>query len=141
VAELLVKAVNATHSDPTKDAVGCYKRGDVVGVAPNGWTWGALELNPPANGGKFVVLKITDVTRQQVINWVRNNWGTEIDGIDFVNGSAVRRRRVRIDVDSVPNNVRNTMNNTGQYSTTWAAIRQYLRNKQTNATATNSPIE
>ena len=137
MAELLVKAVSATHPDQTKDAQGCYKLGDVVGVAPNGWAWGALELKAPATGGKFVVIKITDVTRQQVINWVRNNWGTEIDGVDFVNG---RRRRVRIDIDLVPNNVRNTLNNTGQYTTTWTAIRQYVRNKITNGTATGSPI-
>lgn len=142
MAELLIKAVNATHSDPLKDARGCYKRGDVVGVAPNGWNWGAKELHPPADGGKFVVLKITDVTRQQVINWVRNNWGTEIDGIDFdADGETpLRRRRVRIDVDLVPNNVRNAMNNTGQYTTTWAAIRQYFRNKQTDQTATGAAI-
>lgn len=138
MAELLIKATNATHTDPVKDARGCYKRGDVVGVAPDGWAWGALELKAPATGGQFVVLKITDVTRQQVINWVRNNWGTQIDGIDFdVDGETpLRRRRVRIDVDLVPNNVRNAMNNTGQYSTTWTAIRQYIRNKETNATAT-----
>jgi hypothetical protein len=137
MAELLVKAVSATHPNPEKDLRGCYKLGDVVGVAPNGWEWGALEFKAPADGGKFVIIKITDVTRQQVINWVRNNWTCEIDGVDVING---RRRRVRIDIDLVPNNVRNTLNNTGQYTTTWAAIRQYVRNKITNQTAQGSPI-
>lgn len=137
MAELLIKAVDATHTDPTKDARGCYKRGDIVGVAPDGWQWGALELKAPASGGKFVVLKITDVTRAQVANWVRNHWACEIDGIDF----NVRRRRVQIDWNALPNNVRNTLNNTGQFTTTWAAIRQYVRNKQTAQTATGSPIQ
>ncbi len=140
MAELLVKAVSATHPDATKDARGCYKAGDVVGVAPNGWAWGAKELLPPAQGGKFVIIKITDVTRQQVINWVRNHWDCEIDGLDFVAGTAVRRRRVRIDIDLVPNNVKNTLNNNGFFTTTWAAIRQYVRNKTNSETASGSPI-
>jgi hypothetical protein len=142
VAELLVKAVSATHSDPTKDARGCYKQGDVVGVAPNGWPWGALELKPPAQGGRFVVIKITDVTRAQVVNWVRNHWGCEIDGVDWVNDpSDVRaRRRVRIDIDLVPTNVRNQLNNNGVYTTTWTAIRQYVRNKRTSQTGAGVPI-
>lgn len=135
MAELLIKAVNATHSDPNKDARGCYKRGDIVGVAPNDWPWGALELKPPADGGKFVVVKITDVTRQQVIDWVRDNWQCAVD-----DGDGERRRRVRIDVDDLPNNVKNQLNNNGQFTTTWAAIRQYLRNKATNATATGAAI-
>lgn len=140
MAELLVKAVDAVHSNPTKDARGCYKRGDIVGVAPNGWQWGAKELKPPADGGKFVVIKITDVSRAQIINWVRNHWDCEIDGLDFVDGNAVRRRRVRIDVDLVPVSVRQTLNQTGQFTTTWAAIRQYVRNKRTNQTGTGEPI-
>jgi hypothetical protein len=146
VAELLVKAVSATHTDPTKDARGCYKQGDVVRVVENGHEWGALELRPPAAGGKFVVIKITDVTRQQVINWVRNHWGCEVEGVDWVteptpDPSGINaRRRVRIDVDLVPNNVRNQLNQNGVYTTTWTAIRQYVRNKRTSQTGAGVPI-
>lgn len=136
MAELLVKAVDATHPDPTTDARYCYKQGDVVGVAPDGWHWGALELLPPAQGGRFVIIKITDVTRQQVINWVSNHWQCDIQGLDI----NARRRRVRIDIDLIPASVKQTLNQTGQYSTTWAAIRAYVRNKQTQATAANQPI-
>jgi hypothetical protein len=145
VAEILVKAVDATHSNPTKDTRGCYKRGDVIGVAPDGWAWGALETLPPAQGGKFVVIKITDVTRAQVVNWIKTNWATWADGPDLSSGELlgaaqagliVRRRRVKIDVDLLPAGVLSTLNTTGTYSTTWAAIRQYVRNKLTNATCT-----
>jgi hypothetical protein len=144
MAELLVKAVSATHTDPDKDTRGCYKQGDVIGVAPNGWEWGALELLPPADGGKFVIIKITDVTRAQVINWVRNHWATWIDRTDRADDPdavAVRRRRVRIDIDLVPLAVRQQLNTTGQYTTTWTAIRKYVRNKLNNQTADGSPIE
>lgn len=135
MAELLVKAVNATHSDPNKDLRGCYKRGDIVLVRENGHVWGSLELKPPADGGKFVVIKITDVTRAQVINWVLNHWATDLEGSD-----GIRRRRVKIDVDLVPPAVLQELNQTGQYTTTWVAIRQYVRNKETNATADGEPI-
>jgi hypothetical protein len=134
MAILLIKAVNATHADPTKDLRGCYKRGDIVGVAPDDWTFGALEVLPPAQGGKFVRVQISDVTRQQVINWIRNNWQVEADG-----GDGTRRRVVRITVDSMPNNVRNQLNTTGFYSNTWANVRSFVQNKVTLAVA-SGPI-
>lgn len=136
MAELLIKAIDATHSDPTKDAA-CYKRGDIVLVRPDGMTWGNKEVIPPADGGKFVVVKITDVTPRQIKDWIKNNWDADIEGFDVIGG---RRRRVRIDVHLLPVGVRNTLNTTGTYSTTWAAIRQYVRNKQTDATATGAGI-
>lgn len=132
MTELLVKAVDATHPDPVKDQRGCYKQGDVVLVRDNGFEWGALEVIPPADGGKFAIIAITDVTAQQVRNWVRNHWDTDIDGIDLDQ----RRRRVRIDVDLLPAGVRQTLNQTGRYSTTWATARNFVRNKLTNSTAT-----
>ncbi len=138
MAELLIKAVDATHDDPTKDQRGCYKRGDIVVVRADGWGWGTQEVIPPASGGLFVVVKITDVTPNQIKNWVKNNWDSDIEGLDMIGG---RRRRVRIDVRLLPVGVRNTLNNTGTYSTTWAAIRQYVRNKQTNNTASGVVIE
>ena len=136
MATLLCKAIDATNPDPVKDARGCYKRGDVVLVRPDDHPWGRLEVLPPAQGGKFARIVISDVTRAQVVNWVRNNWQCEIDGTD----GEVRRRRVRIDIALLPNNVRNALNNNGVFTTTWATVREYLRNKATNATAAGSAI-
>lgn len=53
MAEFLIKAIDATHSDPEKDKRGCYKRGDFVVVMPDGHEWGKEERLP-----KFVVVKI-----------------------------------------------------------------------------------
>lgn len=36
MAEFLIKAINANHSNPIKDASGCYKRGDIVEVYEDG---------------------------------------------------------------------------------------------------------
>jgi hypothetical protein len=143
MAELLIKAVDASHPDPAKDAF-CYKRGDVVDVRENDFAWGAMEKLAPASGGQFAIIEISDVTRQQVINWVKTHWGTDVAGIDFevVNGAAspIRRRRVKIDVSLIPAAVRQTLNTLGFYATTWAIIRDYIHNKQTNETASGLPI-
>ena len=53
MAELLVKLLSATNPDPVKDARGCYKRGDVVDVRPDGFKWGREECPP-----RFVVVCI-----------------------------------------------------------------------------------
>lgn len=137
-AAILIKAVDATHANPAKSARGCYKRGDIVGVAPGGWEFGAAEGRP-----NFYVLRLTDVTRAQVVNWVENNWGTVIDALDMVDNNPfnyVRRRRVRFDLDLIPAGVLNTLNTTGEYSNTWANVRDFFRNKLTNATCAGVTI-
>lgn len=138
MAELLIKAVNATHSDPAKDARGCYKRGDIVDVRPDGFSWGALEILPPASGGKFVRVQITGATVAQVRNWCINNWGMDITSSETSATEVLRRRFAQVTVDSMPNNVRNQLNNSGFYSNTWANIRSFIRNKITNATASGN---
>lgn len=53
MAELLIKAVDAFNPDPTKDRRGCYKKGDVVCVRPDGWEWGKEERTK-----RFSILRI-----------------------------------------------------------------------------------
>lgn len=124
MAELLVKAVDATHSDPTKDAKGCYKRGDVVVIMPDGWQWGALELLPPAQGGKFVVVKLPGVDAERAQKYL---------------ASTTRRRRFWVRLDALPANVRATLRDTGTFTTTWTAVRGFLRDKDTGLDETNAP--
>ena len=56
MAELLIKAVDTTHSDKIKDLRGCYKKGYVVVVKPDNWSWGKEELNKE----KFYILRVKD---------------------------------------------------------------------------------
>lgn len=65
MAEILIKAVDATHSDPEKDAVGCYKRGDMVVVAPDGHVWGKEEGLP-----KFVVVKVPGLSVEKARDFI-----------------------------------------------------------------------
>ena len=56
MAELLIKATDAVHSDEIEDLRGCYKKGYVVVVKPDGWKWGKEELNKE----KFYILRVRD---------------------------------------------------------------------------------
>ena len=56
MAELLIKASDNFNPDPVKDLRGCYKKGDVVVVKPDGWKWGKEELKKE----KFYILRIPD---------------------------------------------------------------------------------
>ena len=46
MAEVLVRVVDKVSSDPYLDAQ-CTKRGDVIHVAPDGWSWGTKEIQNP----------------------------------------------------------------------------------------------
>jgi len=56
MAELLIKACDATHQNKVKDLRGCYKKGYVVVIRPAGHKWGKEELNKE----KFYILRIKD---------------------------------------------------------------------------------
>lgn len=138
MAELLIKAVSASH--PTKDHA-CYKQGDIVEVRDDGTEWGAKEVLPPQQGGKFVRVRIIGVTAEQVQNWSQNNWSMLLHNEELNEaGVMVRRRTVNIDVDLLPNPVKSQLNQTGYYENTWLNIRQYVRNKITNTTAEGSDL-
>jgi hypothetical protein len=139
VAEILVKAVDATHPDPVKDAHGCYKRGDIVEIGPNGHYGNYTETaRPPVDGGLFCRVQISNVTVEQVEQFVRNRLGPDAylampdtEGTDENGQPIIRfRRRIHINPDWLPASVRNQLRNTGLYVTTWAAVRSYVRDKR-----------
>jgi hypothetical protein len=116
VAELLVKAVDATHPDPAKDARGCYKRGDPVAVKPDGHAWGALETLP-----RFWVVKVPGATVAQLEQYVA--------ALTNPDGSTNRRREWGVDTAKMPGGVRNTLQNTGTVTVTLAQVQTYLTRK------------
>lgn len=110
MAELLVKAVDATHPDPAKDARGCYKRGDVVCVQPDGHEWGRLEGLP-----RFVVVKVPGVSVDQAEAHLER--------------SETRRRAVGIAWADLPAGVRQQLQTTGTVTVTPAQIRNFVKRK------------
>ncbi len=61
MAEILLKAMDATHPDTEKDRRGCYKKGAPVVVMPDGHAWGAKEVWPT-----FTVIKVPGVSVAKV---------------------------------------------------------------------------
>lgn len=124
MAQLLIMAVSNTHADPAKDLRGCYKRGMVVEVFEDDKV-----LTRPMSA-PFVVVKITGVTRAQAEKYLQH----ETDGVDE-NGEPVitRRRMFHLAWDDMPNAVKRALRDNRYYETTWAQIRNYVRNIRTGA--------
>lgn len=123
MAELLIKAVDASHEDPAKDARGCYKRGDVVVVMPDGHQWGRME-GPP----DFFVLKIPGMSAEEAAELVSpETKPTELPrGIDVT-----ARRSRRIDCDSLPSEYRRAIAERGVIQLPKAIVDRYNKRKST----------
>lgn len=94
-----MKAVDASHADPTKDARGCYKAGDPVVVMPDGHPWGAAEGLPT-----FWIVKVTGMTVDE--------------GRAFLAASPLVRRTHRLDTASIPGAILAILNATGVVTVT-----------------------
>jgi len=123
MALLLVMGINKTHPDPIKDARGCYKRGDIVDVYEDTKHSGDPIANPIAP--PFFLVKVTGVTKAQVEKYLE----PEMDSVDLTR--RVRRRRFRLDADSIPLAIRNQLVTNRYVEVTPAQIQNYLLNKQT----------
>jgi hypothetical protein len=141
MCEILFHAKNNTHADSVMDRRWCYKRGMPVVLHEDGHTWGRLESKQQwiAEGntagswpsqGQFVIIKIPGVTKAKALSFIDEQ--TEDDS-GLETGKMFRRRRWTLLVDSLPQSVRNTMNSTGEYTTSVAAIRNYLKRIRDNA--------
>lgn len=88
MAELLIKNISVSYSDPDKDKRGCYKKGDIVVVMPDGHNWGTEELSE-----KFFILKIPGIA----VNRIEGYCMPEFDEDDQV----ITRRRHKIPLDTL----------------------------------------
>ena len=137
MAEIIVKAVDATHADPVKDRRGCYKCGYPVAVYPDGTRWGAEERLP-----KFVTIKIPGVSMDHptLLKYVQSQLA---DTPDASGQYPVYRRRLwQIRWADLPLAARNKLASTGElvikvgtyagaYDYTWTQIKAYFRNLRT----------
>jgi len=125
MAEFLIKATNATHADPVKDRRGCYKRGDIVQVFPDG----ACTEQPSPNSN-MVIIKVVGLSFEAAQKYMLS----EMDTVDP--RKTLTRRKFRIRVDDVPVGVRNTLRDERWITLDWAQVRNFLRNKITNTDET-----
>lgn len=121
MAELLIKAIDATHSDPVKDKAGCYKRGDIVDVRPDGFEWGREEGLPT-----FVKVKIPGLA----VSTIKQFMESEMGDLE----TTVRRRKWNVLVDNIPVQIKQTLQTTGEVTVTLTQVRNYIKNKQSGET-------
>lgn len=129
MAEILIKATNATNSDPEKDRRGCYKIGMPVVVMDDGHIWGKEEGLPT-----FFVIKIPTITKEQVLKFI----DPETQGVDANNVPITfRRRQWHISWNDLPQGAKTKLQTgvltikagtyTGTYDYTWSQVKSYFK--------------
>ena len=92
MAEFMIKAIDAKHSDPIKDQAGCYKRGDVVQVYKDGRC-----NEPPSPNSKMMIIKIPGLSlmdaqkymeseeeaQETTREWNQFDWDVAVAGNSF----------------------------------------------------------
>lgn len=133
-AEFLIAAKNSWMIDAdqtgwTQEQVDTanrqYKIGDIVGVYPDG----KLSDNAQANGA-FYLVRVAGLSYEAALKYKQEWIETYIEN-GVTKTRMVNRRRYRIRAQDLPLSVRNTLRDTHVYNTTLAAVRTYIRNKET----------
>lgn len=141
MAELLIKAIDASHPDTDTDRKGCYKRGMPVLVMPDGHPWGSSEELP-----LFVVIKVPGVSVGTLEKYTLPQNIVGEHGIE-----TYRRRLWRVRWEDLPIGAKNTLQSTGfltikvgtysgPYDYTWSQIKSYFRNLETGLDETEDII-
>lgn len=130
MAEFLIRLTDAGAS--TRD---CWKRGDIINVAPDGFAWGRKESkavwiadgNDPAGWhDSTFLLKVPGLTLAKARNYV----GPEVDL-----GLRIQRSLWRIKAEDVPQWVKTAIAQDAEVTVTPAQIKAYIENKVTRETA------
>lgn len=144
MAEIIVKAVDATHADPDQDQRGCYKRGYPVAVYPDGTKWGACERLP-----KFVIIKLpgVPVDHPTLLKYIQ----PEVSDTPDSEGrhETTRRRRWKIRWADLPLAALNRLQTDGElvikvgtyagpYDYTWAQVKAYFHDLKTATNETGA---
>jgi hypothetical protein len=112
------------HNSPGDDTGMRWMRGDPVIVRGIGQVWGHEE--DPDTSDKFVILTVTDVTVSQATNWLERH-AYEGEGEDE---HTTHLRLRRLIWANLPQGVKDQLIATGRYTTTWVAIKQFIKNMQ-----------
>ena len=134
MAVLLVKAVDANHSNPVKDARGCYKRGYIVEIRNDNCGFGTLEGLPTFWHIKIPLVPVDHPILLRLMAVQEQQNGFEEDGTT-PRMETVRRRRCWLQHLNIPAGARNKLDTigeliikanpayAGEYDYTWAQIK------------------
>lgn len=133
---------NNTHADSAKDRF-CSKRGqpiDAYDVGARGWDDAEL---PPCSSmtlPRWAWLFLYGVSLAKVKRFIGEEHDTA-DGLPAQGSHLYRRRLYVLEIDTIPNAIRNIVLNTGRLNVggpnanvTWNQIRAYIRNVKDNLT-------
>ena len=114
--------------------------GMTVDVKNDGAIWGRMEskqqwisegndANFWPNQGQFVILKLPLVPTARALALLEPQFETDagLALFDLQGPKRFRARRWRLMIDALPQNARNILTATGEYTTTFAAIRTFIR--------------
>ena len=135
MALFLVYGKNNVNIDPVKDARGCYKLGDIVEVMDDSKHDGNIIANPVMP--PFYLVRITGVTKEQAYKYMQPYIDPTTVGMEIP--TTLRRRLYNVEVSSIPSAIRNQLIADRYVSVSWSQIRNYIRNRMTNATGGATP--
>lgn len=135
MALFLIYDRNNTHSDPEKQARGCYQRGDIVEVLDDSKHDGDLVKNPIMP--PWILVRITGVTREQALKYMEPYIDPATAGTEHP--VVLRRRLHNVEVDLAPATIRNKIGKDRYIELSWSQVRNYVRNRMTNVTAGANP--
>lgn len=134
MAYLLIKAVDAVHTDPDTDRRGCYKRGMIVEVREDNAPRGTSEALP-----LFVRINVPLVPAEKIRKYME----PEFAALPTAEPEVYRRRRWQIRWADLPLAARNKLQTqgfltikatpeyTGAFDYTWQQVRGYFRDLAT----------
>jgi hypothetical protein len=139
---LLFAANNTNHEDPAKDLRGSWKRGYLVVVKPDGWSWGREEDPAQTVAPRtFVLLKFPGVSVASVEKYLAAQ--TDDAGGTLLVAQVVRRRLWQVQYAELPLAARNKLATTGVLTIapsggdyTWTQVKGFFMRLDTNARET-----
>ena len=135
MALFLVYSKNNVHPDPIKDARGSYKRGDIVEVLDDSKHDGDLVKNPIMS--PWILVRITDVTKTQALKYMEPYIDPATVGTE--QPVTLRRRKFNVEVDTIPQAIRQKIAQDRFVEVSWAQVRNFVRNRMTGETAGATP--
>lgn len=126
MARFLVKAVSAAHVDPVKDARGCYKRGDIVVIRPDGHVWGREETLP-----MFYQVDVSGLTVEAATLYAQAHTEPDLASPFPGDTTPVKRRRYRFRIEALSGPALVNLDTSGQITMAWSTARTILRDTVT----------
>lgn len=118
MAEVLMLAFDTINPDPNLDLF-AYKMGHVIDIKPDGYNWSPGERTKE----KFWIIKVPSMTEEEVQDFI----SSKFDFTDLANVKQIGIRKWKLDINSVPAAIRNTVLSTGTITVTKSAIQNYMK--------------